>query len=386
MSKRANGEGSVYQRQDGRWTGATYVLTIEGGRRRRQVYGATRKAVFAQLVDLNSKTDRGIPAAVDLWTVTTYADHWLEHIVPAALRPSTRSSYTWIVRKYVLPNIGSHKLRSLRPEHVRKLHRDIMSASSSLSTVQRAHAVLRSMLSEAMREQYVDRNVASLVRAPRGERVDVKWWTATEATVFLDSLEGHPFVGLFTLALALGMRRGELLGLRWQDVDLEGRKLHIRQTIQRLGKAEGLVIGPPKTNRSRRSIPLPQLCINALEKRRVLQQVDRHRIGEAWIDLDLVFGSVVGSAVDPSNLRRSFIAAVSSAGLPQIRFHDLRHTCATLLVSQGVPMRVVMEILGHSTMGITSDLYSHVMPAVLTDAVSAVSASLVTPKKGTTNE
>ena len=297
--------------------------------------------------------------------------------MPAALRPSTRSSYTWIMRKYVLPNIGSHKLRSLRPEHVRKLHRDIMSASSSLSTVQRAHAVLRSMLSEAMREQYVDRNVASLVRAPRGERVDVKWWTASEATAFLDSIEDHPLVGLFTLALALGMRRGELLGLRWQDVDLEGKKLHIRQTIQRLGKAEGLVIGPPKTSRSRRSIPLPKLCIVALEKRRIVQQADRDRIGEAWTDFDLVFTSVAGSAIDPSNLRRSFIAAVSIACVPQIRFHDLRHTCATLLVSQGVPMRVVMEILGHSTMAITSDLYSHVMPAVLTEAVSAVSASLV---------
>ncbi|QNE45862.1 site-specific integrase [Glaciihabitans sp. INWT7] len=377
MSKRANGEGSIYQRKDGRWTAATYVLTLDGGRRRRQIYGATRKAVSQQLGELNSKTDRGIPAAVDSWTVETYASHWLEEIAPTALRPSTRANYAWVMRKYIVPLLGRNKLRSLRPDHVRKLHGEVLELSSSPSTVQLAHAVLRSMLSEAMREQYVDRNVALLTRPTRIEKVDVVPWSAEEATTFLDSVDGHPFAGLFTLALALGMRRGELLGLRWQDVDLDEHKLHVRQTVQRLGRGEGLVMGPPKTARSRRSIPLPQLCVDALIARHRVQDEDRRIIREGWTELDLVFTTTIGTVIEPSNLRRSFNRAIELAGLRQIRFHDLRHTCASLLLAQGVPMRVVMEILGHSTMSITSDLYTHVSPNATASAVSAVSALLV---------
>lgn len=386
MSKRANGEGSIYQRKDGRWTAATYVLTLDGGRRRRQIYGATRKAVSKQLGELNSKTDRGIPAAVDSWTVESYATRWLEEITPTTLRPSTRANYAWVIRKYIVPLLGRNKLRGLRPDHVRKLHSEVLELSSSPSTVQLAHAVLRSMLSEAMREQYVDRNVALLTRPPRIEKADVVPWLAPEATTFLESVDGHPFAGLFTLALALGMRRGELLGLRWQDVDLNERKLHVRQTVQRLGRGEGLVMGPPKTARSRRSIPLPQLCVDALIARRRVQDEDRRVIREGWTELDLVFTTTIGTVVEPSNLRRSFNRAIKLTGLRQIRFHDLRHTCASLLLAQGVPMRVVMEILGHSTMSITSDLYTHVSPNATATAVSGVSDLLTRTKKGTAHE
>ena len=386
MSKRANGEGSIYQRKDGRWTAATYVLTLDGGRRRRQVYGATRKAVSQQLGELNSKTDRGIPAAVDSWTVETYASHWLEEITPTALRPSTRANYAWVMRKYIVPLLGRNKLRSLRPDHVRKLHSGVLDLSVSPSTVQLAHAVLRSMLSEAMREQYVDRNVALLTRPIRVEKKDVVPWSAQEATTFLDSVDGHPFAGLFTLALALGMRRGELLGLRWQDVDLDERKLHVRQTVQRLGRGEGLVMGPPKTARSRRTIPLPKLCIDALIERRLVQDEDTRAIREGWTELDLVFTTTIGTIIEPSNLRRSFNRAIELAGVRQIRFHDLRHTCASLLLAQGVSMRVVMEILGHATMSITSDLYTHVSPNATATAVSGVSDLLTKTKKGTAHE
>ncbi|ALS57673.1 site-specific integrase [Rathayibacter toxicus] len=281
-----------------------------------------------------------------------------------------------MMRKYVVPLLGRNKLRSLRPDHVRKLHSEVLDLSSLPSTVQLAHAVLRSMLSEAMREQYVDRNVALLTRPTRIEKVDVVPWSAEEATTFLESVDGHPFAGLFTLALALGMRRGELLGLWWQDVDLDERKLNVRQTVQRLGRGEGLVMGPPKTARSRRSIPLPKLCVDALIERRRVQDEDRRAIREGWTELDLVFTTTIGTAIEPSNLRRSFNRAIELAGLRQIRFHDLRHTCASLLLAQGVPMRVVMEILGHSTMSITSDLYTHVAPSAVESALSATSAQL----------
>ncbi|PPF29923.1 site-specific integrase [Rathayibacter tritici] len=376
MSKRANGEGSVYQRKDGRWTGATYVLQPDGGRRRRQVYGTTRAEVSSQLADLKSKTDRGIPASISSWTVESYAAHWLANTAHGSLKPSTVANYTWMMRKHVVPAVGRHRLDNLTPAHVRELHTKVAASGVSSRTVQLAHAVLRTMLSEAMREQLVARNVATLVRTPRVERTDVSPWTPQEAALFLETNRSDPHHSLYLAALALGMRKGELLGLRWSDVDLDARELRVRQTVQRLGAGQGMVIGTPKTNRSRRTIPLPQLAVDALTARRRAQLVDQQLMGERWTELGLVFTTSIGTIIEPTNLRRSFDAAIAKAGVRRIRFHDLRHTCASLLLAEGVPMRVVMEILGHSAMAITSDIYAHVMPSALTNAATAIDSAL----------
>ncbi|NRD08860.1 tyrosine-type recombinase/integrase [Rathayibacter agropyri] len=376
MSKRANGEGSVYQRKDGRWSGATYVLQPDGGRRRRQVYGATRTEVSRQLADLKAKTDRGIPASISTWTVESYAAHWLAHTAHGSLKPSTVSNYSWMMRKHIVPAIGRIRLDNLTPAHVRELHTKVAAAGVSSRTVQLAHAVLRTMLSEAMREQLVARNIATLVRTPRVERTDVSPWTPDEAAVFLEANRSDSYVHLYSAALSLGMRKGELLALRWTDIDLNSRELRIRQTVQRLGAGQGMVIGTPKTNRSRRTIPLPQIAIDALMARRRAQLVDQQLAGGRWNESDLVFTTSIGTIIEPTNLRRSFNAAIERAGVRRIRFHDLRHTCASLLLAEGVPMRVVMEILGHSAMAITSDIYAHVMPSALTNAATAIDAAL----------
>ncbi|GAB3615891.1 site-specific integrase [Okibacterium endophyticum] len=376
MSKRANGEGSVYQRKDGRWSGATYVLQPDGGRRRRQVYGATRTEVSRLLADLKAKTDRGIPASISTWTVETYAAHWLTHAAHGSLKPSTVSNYSWMMRKHIVPAIGRIRLDNLTPAHVRELHTKVAAAGVSSRTVQLAHAVLRTMLSEAMREQLVARNVATLVRTPRVERTDVLTWTPDEAAAFLEANHSDSYVHLYSAALSLGMRKGELLALRWTDIDLDSRELRVRQTVQRLGAGHGMVIGTPKTNRSRRTIPLPQIAIDALMARRRAQLVDQQLAGDRWNENGLVFTTSIGTIIEPTNLRRSFDAAIERAGVRRIRFHDLRHTCASLLLAEGVPMRVVMEILGHSAMGITSDIYAHVMPSALTNAATAIDNAL----------
>jgi integrase len=180
-----------------------------------------------------------------------------------------------MMRKHIVPALGRVRLDSLTPAHVRELHTKVGAAGVSSRTVQLAHAVLRTMLSEAMREQVVARNVASLVRTPRVERADVTPWTPDEASAFLDANWGDQYVHLYSTALALGMRKGELLALRWADVDLDARELRVRQTVQRLGAGQGMVIGTPKTARSRRTIPLPQLAIDSLMACRRAQLVDQ---------------------------------------------------------------------------------------------------------------
>ncbi|SKA80739.1 Site-specific recombinase XerD [Agreia bicolorata] len=372
MSKRANGEGSIYQRKDGRWTGATYVIRPDGGRERRQVYGTTRGAVAAKIADLITKTANGVPASSSDWTVEGYAAHWLANIAPGALRPATRSNYAWIMRKYVVPAVGKRKLDKLTPAHVREMHTKVSATGVSDRTVQLSHAVLRTMLSEAVREQYVSRNVASLVRAPRGERAEIVPWSLADVEAFVKAAKDHRLSALFTLAYSTGLRRGELLGLRWQDLDFDRRLLHVRQTLQRLGKDEGLVLGPPKSMRSRRSIPLPAVAVEALTVHRQEQLVERSAAREGWVESDFVFTTTIGTSIEPSNLLRTFNALTVKAGVRRIRFHDLRHTFASLMFSQNVPPRVVMDVLGHSTLAITTDLYAHIMPSALVDAATAM--------------
>lgn len=374
MSKRANGEGSVYQRKDGRWTGATYVLLPDGARTRRQVYGSTRAEVAGKLRELITQTDRGVPMAGTSWTVDTYSQHWLE-IVSKSLKPKTHSGYDWIVRKYIRSSLGDVKLERLTPAHVRRLHTAVAATGVSVRTVQLTHAVLRSMLSEAVREEHITRNVASLVRAPRPEVTETKPWTPPEVTAFSARSKQHRLHALFLLGYSVGLRRGEILGLRWSDLDLDSGALHVRQTLQRLDAGRGIVVGPPKTNRSRRTIPLPRAVVDELGRHRQRQAAELADVSKPNA-LGLVFTTTIGTPIEPSNLRREFDALIEQAGVRRIRFHDLRHTCASLLFAQGVPPRVVMDLLGHTTLSITTDLYAHVMPTALADAASAMDGLL----------
>jgi integrase len=375
MSKRANGEGSIYQRTDGRWTAATYVLRPDGGRQRRQVYGSTRGEVSAKLRELITLTEKGVPTAGTAWTVGQYSAHWLE-TTASSLRPATHTNYAWVMRKYIVPSIGSKRLDRLAPSDVRKLHADVSPGGESTRTVQLAHAVLRSMLSEAMREQLVGRNVASLVRTPRRDFHEINPWSAEEVAKFSAAAASHRLSALFAVAYSVGLRRGELLGLRWADVDLEGQVLRVRQTLQRLGADRGLVVGPPKSVRSRRTVPLPAVAVRALQQHRTRQASELAGLPEPVNAAGLVFTTAIGTPIEPSNLRRDFNELIEKAGVRRIRFHDLRHTCATLLFAQGVAPRVVMDVLGHSTLGITMDLYAHVTPSALIDAASAMDAAL----------
>jgi integrase len=376
MSPRSRGEGSIYKRTDGRWAGATYVHNRTGGRQRRQVYGKSKEEVAAKLAELRVMTANGIPAAAVKWTVRTYGDHWLTHVAAPSVKPSTLSNYQWVLTSHVYPVVGSVRLTALAPMHVRQMLLAVLEKGSSPRTAQLSKAVLRAMLAEAMRDQLVQRNVAMLVRGPRVERQEVQPWSAAEATAFLASVRDHRLAALFTVGVALGLRKGELLALRWTDVDLEDGSLRVSRTVQRRGSGIGLIEGSPKSARSRRTVPLPAVCLEALQRHRVQQARDRLAAGDGWTDCGLVFASARGTVIEPRNLNRLFDELSAQAGLRRLRFHDLRHTCASLLLAQGVQPRVVMEILGHSQLSITTDLYSHVMPTALRGAADLLDQAL----------
>lgn len=380
MVQRANGDGSIYKRKDGRWTGAAYVFAADGSERRRQVYGRTRDEVAKKLNELKSATDRGIPAAATTWTVRTYSEQWLAQAGRGDLRPSTLAGYRWMLQKHILPVIGKVKLDRLETSHVRAMHARVADSGVSPRTVALAHAVLRSMLSEAMRDEIIVRNVATLVRPPRVEPTEVEPWSNEEATTFLDANLDDTNYFLYKAALGTGLRKGELLALRWQDVDLQRRTLRVVQTVQRI-QGSGLQYGPPKTLRSRRTIPLSQFAYDALRGRHASQTSDRKNAGEKWQENGLIFTTSIGTPLEASNLRRSFDAAIERAGVKRIRFHDMRHTCATMLLAQGVPVRVVMDILGHSSMKVTTDTYGHVLPDALRGAATAIDDAFSPPNR-----
>jgi integrase len=241
--------------------------------------------------------------------------------------------------------------------------------------VQIIHATLRAMLAEAMRDELVERNVAAIVRGPTSVREEVRPWSTEEAAAFLESAKSNRLYALFAVGVGLGLRRGELLALSWADVNQPGRVIHIRQTAQRVS-GHGMVFGPPKSARSRRDIPLPSVTARVLAAHRERQQMERDAAGLAWQDSGLVFTTPTGTVVDPRNLARQLDALTEQAGVRRIRLHDLRHTCASILLAQRVPARVVMEILGHSQLGITMNLYSHVMPSALREAADAIDKAL----------
>jgi integrase len=374
VTRRANGEGTVYRRQDGRWTGAHYVLRPDGGRVRRAVYGKTRKEAADKLAVLITKTGAGVPLAVDAWTVERYAAHWLDQVVAPRLRPATVSSYRETLRLHVVPELGRLRVSALSATHVRRLMALKSAAGLSPRSVQIIHGTLRAMLAEALREEVVARNVAALVRPPALEREEVRPWSPEEAGRFLAESSGHRLYALFAVGVALGLRKGELLALRWSDVDLDAGMVRVRRNVQRL--PQGLVFGPPKSARSRRSIPLPATSVRVLKAHRAQQAAEALARRSKWVDLGLVFTSEVGTVIEPRNLSRVFDQLIEQAQVRRIRFHDLRHTCASLLLAQGVPPRVVMDVLGHSQLAITTDLYSHVMPTALREAAAAIDRAL----------
>lgn len=372
MSTRRRGhhEGSIFKRKDGRWCAAVSLP----GNRRRYIYGKTRQEVARKLTAALRAVQDGLPLPPERLTVARFLQDWLESARPA-LRPRTWERYEECVRLHIAPLLGKLALARLTPSHLQRLYSQKLEEGLSPTTVFYLHAVLHRALGQAERWGLVARNVASLVTPPRAARQEMKTLSPEEARRFLEAAQGERLYALYVLAITTGMRLGELLALRWRDVDLERGVLRVTATLQKT--RDGYLFAEPKTERSRRQVVLSPSAIEALREHRLRLLEERLRLGDAWEDHDLVFPNEIGRPLDRTNVsHRSFERILKRAGLPRLRFHDLRHTAATLLLGQGVHPKVVADMLGHSTISVTLDLYSHSTPAMHRQAALALEAVL----------
>lgn len=268
------------------------------------------------------------------------------------------------------------RLAKLTPQRVHSLvNQKVRERRLSPRTIQYMHSVLRAALNQAVRWRMVHYNAAAMVSAPRGTRRDVLALSPEEARRLLDAARGDRLEALYSVALALGLRQGEALGLKWGDIDLDSGVLRVRRASQRIPH-QGTQLVETKTARSRRTLVMPPTVINALGAHRARQAMERLAAGERWVDLDLVFQSERGTPADGPNITHRFHKLLERAELPAMRFHDLRHACASLLLVQGVHPRVVMETLGHSQISLTMNTYSHVLPALQREAADKMEAVL----------
>ncbi|CAM5468391.1 site-specific integrase [Streptomyces pilosus] len=405
--RRANGEGTITKRKDGRYHAAAYVYRPDGTRTRKFVYGKTRNEVAGKLTEMQEMTRQGIPAASSTMAFGDYLTYWLAAIAPERLKPATLNSYEGLTRLYIRPALGKKRLNRLSPADVRRFLAEFKAAClcclrgadeerpegkrtccavgrccgrrPSARTVQYVHAVLRSALQQAIREELIVRNVARIVETPTVESKEVRPLDAGEVRLLLKVARPHRLYALWLLLISTGLRRGEVLSLTWSDIDLSAGTLRVRRNVQRIRRE--LIFGTPKTMRSVRTVSLPQRCVRALAEHRERQERERKVAGKKWQPAPgqpagLVFTTSTGRVTDPRSLNRMLTILCRDAKVRRVRVHDLRHTCASLLLAQGVDARTIMETLGHSTITMTLDTYAHVMGTTLRAAADRMDDAL----------
>lgn len=382
MAKRANGEGSITKRKDGTFHGRVYVTTTSGIRKRVSVYGKARDEVREKITDLQAQENKGVPVPDTNMKLEEYLTYWLATVVKVNRRPKTYQGYESVARVHLAPGLGRKKIRTLRAAEVRTWLVRVASECQcckhgldeerpepqccaageccktllSRRMVQSIHAVLRNALQNAVREELIVRNVAQLVQVPTPSYDTGKGLSVAEARLLLRESAEDRLHALYVLALVLGMRRGEILGLRWDAVNLDRETLTVERALQRVGGELRLV--KPKTMASVRTVPLPPSVVKALTEHRERQAQERAAAGTEWKEQGLIFTSRIGTPLEPDNLRRSWYPLRKRLGL-EIRFHDLRHSAVSLLLDLGVPPHIVRQIVGHSDIGVTMKVYAH---------------------------
>ena len=362
--RRGDGEGSIYQAKDGRWRAEVSLgYKPDGKARRKVIYGRTRVEVADTLKKTLREQQLGVNVKPERQTVAIFLRAWLEGTAKTKNRPQTVRSYKWLVESHLVPGLGKLQLDKLTPQAVQAFLAERHASGLSAGTVKHLRATLRSALSHAERWGMVYRNAAKLVVIPQGERYKASILTPEQARAFLKVAAVCKQGPLLTCAITLGLRRGELLGLRWCDVDLEATTLHVRHSLERI-KGQGLKLTQPKSERAKRELRLPAVTVEALREQIERQRMARQWAGTGWHDIGFIFTTTVGTPLPPETVNRELTGALTAAKLPKMRFHDLRHSCATLLLSLGVHPKLVQETLGHSTFQLTMDTYSHLIPAL----------------------
>lgn len=375
--RRGNGEGSnPRQRSDGRWQINLRVSDADGVSRRVSVLGRTADECRVKAAEVRRRVADGQPPRDAKVTVAAFTESWIGSTLAASDRKATTVSlYSTLARKHIIDGkIGSVALDRLRPSHVDAFVVELRGKGLAESTVRSGYTVLRAVLDSAVRDGALGRNPAAQVKRPKVTHTEAAHLTAIEVTALLDAASRTRYRDLFELLVHTGMRRGEGLALRWADVDQDHSVIRVRGTLSRIGG--NLAVTVPKTARSKRVVPMSPAVARLLRRHRMDQQQERMRAGSLWTDTGYVFTTEFGQPCDPRNALRAMKAAMKAAGLPTATgLHTLRHTAATTMLTSGVPIKVVADILGHSSIAITGDTYGHVTEDVARDALASLSAA-----------
>ena len=370
-ARRGNGEGSIGKvrrpRKDGSFVELWRGRMVLPDGRRVTVYGKTRIETSDKLVEIRGNAAKGILPASEHPTVAAYLERWLQDVARPTVRSGTLVLYQGLVRRHIVPRIGQHRLERLTPAHVQGMLSELETKGASPRLREQAYNVLHRALDQALRWNLVLRNATAGVDRPRVPKKTMHVLSPEQAESLLVAARDDRLFALYVLALTTGMRQGEVLGLQWEDVDLRERSLSVRHTL--LSDGGVLRLGEPKTASSRRRIELPEVAAEALRAHR------EQLLGEGLRSAPWVFPDTAGGPIRKENLvRRSFEPLLKRAGLSKIRFHDLRHTAATLMLLRNVPAKVVQERLGHASIALTLDTYSHVLPSMQRQAAAEMDA------------
>jgi integrase len=374
--RRGNHEGSIYQRSaDGLWCGVALLgYDIRGRMLRKTVTAKSRAEVTRKLAQLRRQVDAGKVSTVKTPTLSELMTRWFETVLSREVARSTYDNYGTIVKYHVLPALGRRKVTDITVADVDRLLALKLGAGLSASTVHRIRALISQCLDQGVRWGDVPTNVARLSRPPKMVRPEGRTLTREQAQQLLETLKEHRHESLYLLMLSTGMRRGEALGLRWEDLNLENGVVRIKRNLKREGGR--IVTADTKTLKSRRAVNVPSPVLEALQKNRDLQEMERAELGETWVESGFIFTTSIGTPIDPRNLYREFSQICERAGLGHWHPHELRHSAASLMLASGVKLQVVSEVLGHSSIRMTADVYGHILDPDRQQAASAMSEVL----------
>ena len=355
--------------------GSTYSIVVDVGRdeygkRKQKWYSGfkTKKEAEKALADIIAKIEKGEyfePANI---TVAQYLDYWLDTYAKINVAPSTYRRYTEFAAHIKSHNIGKIILPKLKPAHIQGFYSFLLEKNLSKSTVLKIHRMFRLSLKHAVNWQFIISNPADAVTPPRPDKVEMQVWDIETSKKFLNDIADTPIFIPVLLALQTGMRSGEICGLKWEYVDLSRGFLIVKYALQRINGV--LALKEPKTTKSMRTIALMDYTVQALKEHKRKQNKIKLLMGSAYNDQDFVCAWEDGRPYDPHYLGQKFTKLIKQLGYPKIRFHDLRHTHATMLLQQGINPKIVSERLGHSQISVTLDTYSHVLPNIQKEAVS----------------
>lgn len=369
--RRGNGEGSIYKRRDGRWC-AQYTIQTVNGPKLKYIYSRERAVAARKLRAALAERDTGFEVDSENITLKVYLSRWLDNSVRDTIRKSSWVRYEQLCRSHIVPPLGNLQLKKLTPDHLQALYRFKLDSGLSPRTVRYIHSTLHKSLEIATQWGLISKNPAKQAKPPRLIKRRVETLTRDQAGMLLKIVEGDPLEALYALAITTGMREGELIGLRWEDVDLDNGWIHIQRSVYTT--TGGLVEEQPKSGRGR-SVKLAPQIIRLLKTHHIRQATQKLQ-AESWKDNNLVFPGITGEVMRSWTLIRAFHAVLEQAGLPKINFHVLRHTCATLLMEKGISPGVVQDLLGHGDAAFTLNVYSHVSPSLHEDAANKLAAEL----------